>query len=554
MPVAARAALLAFQGRGSAMNRTLRRSGNLLAFVVSALGLSPASSQAETSAPGEKRPNIVFIFSDDHAYQAISAYNDPRRLLETPQIDRLAREGMRFDRCVVPNSICGPSRASVLTGKYSHRNGFYNNTNSRFDGSQTTFPKLLQAAGYQTAVIGKWHLVSDPTGFDEWHILPGQGAYYNPPMIHNGKRVQHEGYTTDLITDFSIDWLKNRDRSKPFLLMCQHKAPHREWEPALRHLGHDHDRTYPEPETLFDDYSGRGKAEHDQDMTIARTMTEKDLKLTPPPNLTSEQRKLWDAYYEPRNAAFRAARPEGKDLVRWKYQRYMHDYLGCVKAVDESVGRILKYLDDEGLAENTIVVYSSDQGFYLGEHGWFDKRWIFEESLRSPLLVRWPGLSKAGSVSARLVSNIDFAETFLDAAGLPVPSEMQGRSLVPLLKGQTPDDWRTAFYYEYYEYPVPHHVAPHYGVVTDRYKLVHFYTAEMNYWELFDLKEDPHELRSLYDDPAHATVVETLKKEVSRLRTELRVPAEPPREAYGRPAAPAGGQPAAKKAGQRTPR
>jgi arylsulfatase A-like enzyme len=534
------------------MNRTLRRSGDLLTVIVCALGLAPDPGRAEASAPGEKRPNIVFIFSDDHAYQAIGAYNDPRRLIETPQIDRLAREGMRFDRCVVPNSICGPSRASVLTGKYSHRNGFYNNTNSRFDGSQTTFPKLLHAAGYQTAVIGKWHLVSDPTGFDEWHILPGQGAYYNPPMIHNGKRVQHEGYTTDLITDFSIDWLKNRDRSKPFLLMCQHKAPHREWEPALRHLGHDHDRSYPEPETLFDDYAGRGKAEHDQDMTIARTMNEKDLKLTPPLNLTSEQRKAWDAYYEPRNAAFRAARPEGKDLVRWKYQRYMHDYLGCVKAVDESVGRILKFLDDEGLSDNTIVVYTSDQGFYLGEHGWFDKRWIFEESLRSPLLVRWPGIAKAGGVNARLVSNIDFAETFLDAAGLPVPSEMQGRSLVPVLKGQTPEDWRTAFYYEYYEYPVPHHVAPHYGVVTDRYKLVHFYEPAMNYWELFDLKEDPRELRSVYDDPAHAKVVEDLKQEVTRLRAELKVPAEPPREAYGRPTVPAGGRPAAKKAGPGT--
>lgn len=490
-------------------------------------------SQRPATAAEPRRPNIVFIFSDDHAYQAISAYNDARRLLETPNIDRLAKEGMRFDRCVVPNSICGPSRASVLTGKYSHRNGFYNNTNSRFDGSQTTFPKLLQAAGYQTAVIGKWHLVSEPTGFDEWRILPGQGIYYNPPMIHNGQREQHQGYTTDLITDFSLDWLKNRDKSKPFLLMCQHKAPHREWSPALRHLGHDGDRRYPEPPTLFDDYSGRGKAEHDQDMTIAATMTDQDLKLTPPAYLSSEQRKEWDAYYEPRNAAYRAAKPEGRDLVRWKYQRYMHDYLGCLKAVDESVGRLLKFLDDEGLAENTIVVYSADQGFYLGEHGWFDKRWIFEESLRAPLLVRWPGVAQAGVANTRLVSNIDFAETFLDAAGLPVPAEMQGRSLIPLLKGQTPADWRTSFYYEYYEYPVPHHVRPHYGVVTDRYKLVHFYAPDVNYWELFDLKEDPRELRSVYDDPAYAQTVADLKKEVVRLRDELKVPAEPPREAYG---------------------
>ena len=504
-----------------------------MAALIAACVLGSSYSPARAAEP--RRPNIVFIFSDDHAYQAISAYHEPRRLIETPHIDRLAREGIRFDRCVVPNSICGPSRASVLTGKYSHKNGFYNNTNSRFDGTQTTFPKLLRAAGYQTALVGKWHLVSDPTGFDEWRILPGQGIYYNPPMIHNGQREQHQGYTTDLITDFSLEWLKQRDKSKPFLLMCQHKAPHREWAPALRHLGHDGDRRYAEPPTLFDDYSGRGKAERDQDMTIAATMNDQDLKLTPPPYLNSEQRKAWDAYYEPRNAAFRAAKPEGRDLVRWKYQRYMHDYLGCVKAVDESVGRLLEFLDDECLAENTVVVYAADQGFYLGEHGWFDKRWVFEESLRSPLLVRWPGVTRPGTSSARLVSNVDFAETFLEAAGLPVPSDMQGRSLLPLLKGETPADWRTSFYYEYYEYPVPHHVRPHYGVVTDRYKLVHFYTPDVNYWELFDLNTDPQELRNVIDEPANARVAADLKKEVARLRTELQVPAEPPREAYGNP-------------------
>ena len=288
---------------------------------------------------GQARPNVVFIFTDDHAFQAISAYDDPRRLIETPHIDRLAREGMRFDRCIVTNSICGPSRAAVLTGKYSHRNGFYNNTNSRFDGSQTTFPKLLRAAGYQTAIFGKWHLVSDPTGFDLWQVLPGQGVYYHPPMIKNGERVILHGYTTDLITDLSLDWLRKRDKSRPFLLMCQHKAPHREWLPALRHLGHDGDRVYPEPPTLFDDYSGHGKAEHDQDMMIASTMTPHDLKLEPPSILTAEERQVWDAYYEPRNAAFRAAKLQGAELLRWKYQRYLHDYLGCVKAVDESVGR-----------------------------------------------------------------------------------------------------------------------------------------------------------------------------------------------------------------------
>jgi arylsulfatase A-like enzyme len=517
------------------MNRssnTCVASTMAMAWVVALV--SPGIRAEQPLGPTRSRqPNILFIFSDDHAFQAISAYNDPRRLIETPQIDRLAREGMRFDRCVVPNSICGPSRASVLTGKYSHRNGFYNNTNSRFDGSQTTFPKLLKSAGYQTAVIGKWHLVSDPTGFDEWQILPGQGVYYHPPMIKNGQRVRLQGYTTDLITGLSIDWLRHRDKSKPFLLMCQHKAPHREWLPALRHLGHDGDRRYPEPPTLFDDYAGRGKAEHDQDMTIAKTMNAVDLKLTPPIILAPDERRVWDAYYEPRNAAFRAANLEGQDLVRWKYQRYLHDYLGCIKAVDESVGRLLAFLDEAGLAQNTIVIYTADQGFYLGEHGWFDKRWIFEESLRAPLLVRWPGVVKPGSTNASLVSNIDFAETFLEAAGLPIPAEMQGQSLVPLLKGEAPSDWRKSFFYQYYEYPAPHHVRPHYGVVTGRFKLVRFDGPDVDEWELFDRERDPLELHNVYGETAYTTVVADLKKELDRLRAALKVPAEPPKEAYG---------------------
>lgn len=491
------------------------------------------SAQAAARAADTTRPNIVFIMTDDHAYQAIGAYNDPRKLVGTPNMDRIAREGMKFNRCIVPNSICGPCRATILTGTYNHINGFYNNTNSRFDDSQTTFPKLLQKAGYQTAMIGKWHLVSDPTGFDEWHILPGHGVYYNPQMIHNGKRVKHDGHVTDVITDLSLDWLKSRDKDKPFLLMCHHKAPHREWEPALRHLGHDGDRTYPEPPTLFDDYSGRGKAEHDQDMTIAGTMTSNDLKLVAPPQLTPEQKKVWDAYYEPRNKTYRDAKLSGDDLVRWRYNRYMHDYLGCIKGVDESVGRLLKYLDDEGLAENTIVVYTADQGFYLGEHGWFDKRWIFEESLRAPLLIRWPGVTKAGSVRDEMVSNLDFAETFLDAAGQPIPGAMQGHSLVPILKGEAPADWRKSFYYEYYEYPDPHHVRPHYGVVTDRHKLVHFYTPDVDYWELFDLKTDPLELKDVSADPANAPLVAELKTEIGRLRSQLKVPDQPPPKAYG---------------------
>jgi arylsulfatase A-like enzyme len=493
------------------------------------------------------RPNILFIFSDDHASAAISAYNDPRKLVETPSLDRLAKEGMLFRRCLVPNSICGPSRAVIQTGKYNHINGFFRNGN-RFDGSQQTMPKLMKAAGYQTAVIGKWHLESDPQGYDYWHILPGQGAYYNPPMIKMGERVQHTGYTTDIITDLALDWLKSRDKNKPFLLMAQHKAPHREWSPPLRHLGWNKDRNFPEPETLFDDYSGRGRAEHEQDMTLEKTFTLLDAKLTTPNSLNDEQRKVWNEYYEPRNKAFQEANLTGKDLVRWRYQRYMHDYLGCVLAVDESVGRLLKFLDDEGLANNTLVVYSSDQGFYLGEHGWFDKRWIYEESVTTPLLIRYPGVAKPGSTNSNLVSNLDFPETFLDVAGQPIPSDMQGASLLPILKGQTPSDWRKSFYYHYYEFPGAHSVRKHYGVVTDRYKLFHFYEPDVNYWTLIDNQTDPHELKNVYDDPQYAETRQQLHSELDRLRRDLKVPEQDPPASLA-PAQKTGGKKAGKKGG-----
>ncbi len=480
------------------------------------------------------RPNIVFIFSDDLAWQAISAYGDQRKLLETPNMDRIAREGMRFDRCLVTNSICGPSRAVLLTGKYSHLNGFYNNVNSRFDGTQQTFPKLLQQAGYSTALIGKWHLGSDPTGFDHWNILPGQGIYYNPDMIRMGKKEKQAGYVTDIITDLSIDWLKNRDKSKPFLLMCQHKAPHREWSPALRHLGWDNDRNYPEPETLFDDFSGRPQAVRNHDMGLERTIRDLDVKLAPVPGMTEPQRTEWNKYYDPRNAAYREANLTGRDPIRWRYNRYMHDYLGCVKGVDESVGRLLDLLDKENLSDNTIVICSSDQGFYLGEHGWFDKRWIFEESLRTPLMVRWPKITQPGRVNDQIVSLIDIAETLLEAARVPVPADMQGRSLVPQLAGQTPADWRKSFYYHYYEYPVPHHVRPHYGVVTDRYKLVRYYLpGHTDEWELLDRQQDPLELKNFYSDPASAQTVQELRKELERLRIEYQETDTPPRAAHG---------------------
>ncbi len=368
------------------------------------LGLASPDARA---ADAKKRPNILFLFCDDHAYQAISAYQEVSayglNLNQTPNIDRLAKEGMRFDNCYVTNSICGPCRAVIQTGKYSHLNGFLCNGN-KFDGTQQTFPKLLQKAGYQTAVIGKWHLGTHmaPQGYDYAEVLIGQGPYYNPPMLRNGEKTRHTGYTTEIITDLALDWLKNqRDQDKPFMLMCQHKAPHRNWQPGPDYLHLYDDVTIPEPDTLFDDYATRGTPAKAQDMTIEVTMNDNDLKLNPPRNLTPEQKAKWDAAYEPKNKAFREANLQGKDLVRWKYQRYMKDYLRCIAAVDDNVGRMLKYLDDTGLADNTIVIYSSDQGFYLGEHGWFDKRWMYEESLRTPLLVRWPGVVKAGSTNGR---------------------------------------------------------------------------------------------------------------------------------------------------------
>jgi arylsulfatase A-like enzyme len=516
--------------------RNIRNTRNPLILPSLSAGVLLLASTA--GAAESRRPNIVFIFSDDHATSTISAYGDGRRLVDTPQLDRIAREGMRFDRCLVTNSICGPSRATVLTGLYNHLNGFVNNSNCTFDGSQTTFPKLLRSAGYQTALIGKWHLKSDPTGFDFWQILPGQGNYYNPPMIRNGEKINMEGYVTDIITDLSLDWLRQRDNARPFLLMIQHKAPHREWYPALRHLDADHDRVYAEPPTLFDDYSGRGPAVREQDMSLARTLEPADSKLAPTRKagrLTPAQQAEWDRYYEPRNARFHAENPQGDDLIRWKYQRYMHDYTATIRGVDENIGRVLDHLEKSGLAENTIVIYSSDQGFFLGEHGWFDKRWIYEESLRTPFLVRWPGMIKPGSTSRAIVSTLDFAPTLLEVAGVPVPAEMQGRSLVPLFRGKTPADWRRAFYYEYYEYPAPHRVWPHEGVVTDQYKLVHFYApGRESYWELFDLATDPHELASVHGKPAYQSVQKELEGDLARLKSELKVPDKIPPAWFGK--------------------
>jgi arylsulfatase A-like enzyme len=441
----------------------------------------------------DQRPNILFIYSDDHAQHAISAYGSA--INQTPQIDRLAREGMLFTNSFVTNSICGPARATVLTGKYSHRNGFAQNDQS-FDGDQPTVPKMLRQAGYQTAIIGKWHLNSDPQGFDHWFVLPGQGLYEDPWFLDNGTRIKVPGYVTDIITERSIEWLsQGRDKSKPFLLMCQHKAPHRNWQPAPRHAAMFADADVPKPVTFDDDWKNRSPAAADTTMTIEHHLTPNDVKGEAPEGLDAEQRK------------------------NWLYQRYIKDYLRCIAAVDESVGRVLDWLDESGLADNTIVIYSSDQGFYLGDHGWYDKRWMYEESLRTPMLVRWPGKVVANSECDAMVLNLDLAETFLDLAGLPIPADMQGQSLVPWLTGKTPTDWRQSMYYRYYEFPEPHHVQPHFGVRTKTHKLIRY--PDIDAWEMFDLAADPHELHSIHASPEHAELRAELERELLRLQKEF---------------------------------
>ena len=443
-------------------------------------------------ADAPKRPNILYIMADDHSAHAISAYGS--KINKTPNIDRIATGGVRFANCFVTNSICTPSRAAILTGKYAHINGVP--VFNRFDGSQPTLAKYLQAAGYHTGMIGKWHLGSDPTGFDSWNILPGQGAYVNPVFITKDGRTKHTGYCTDLITDFSLDFLTNRPKDKPFFLMCHHKAPHRPWVPDEKHAKLFENVQVPEPETFHDDYATRSAAAKEATMRIDRDLTSADLKRKPPDSLSD------------------------LDLKKWKYQRYMRDYLACVASVDDNVGRVLDYLDANGLADNTIVIYTSDQGFFLGDHNWFDKRFMYEESLRMPLLVRWPGTVKPRTVSDGMVINVDFAPTLLAAAGLPVPADVQGRSFLPLLKGETPADWRTSMYYRYYHYPMHHKVQPHYGVRTEKHKLIYF--NKIDEWELYDLTKDPREVKNVYADPANAELVKKLKEELYRLKKELK--------------------------------
>ncbi|NOG55826.1 MAG: sulfatase [Planctomycetes bacterium] len=486
-------------------------------FLATAVNPEPARGQDDEDA-GAARPNILFVFADDHATAAISAYGSA--LIKTPNIDRLAKQGIMFTNCHVTNAICAPSRAVILTGKHSHLNGIMTN-GEVFDGAQQTFPKLMQTAGYQTAVFGKWHLKSAPTGFDDYEVLIGQGPYYNPTMRTPTGEVQYEGYTTDIITDRVLNFLQEeRDPDKPFVVMYQHKAPHRNWQPNIQHLHLFDDVTMPEPPTLFDDYEGRASGAKHTEMTIANHMFPSDVKLEPPGYLTAAQLEAWQAAYGPKNAEYEAANLSGDDLTRWRYQRYIKDYLRAITSVDENLGRVLDYLDESGLADNTVVIYSSDQGFFLGEHGWYDKRWMYEESARMPFLVRWPaGIEKeiVGNTCELLVQNLDFAPTFLDLAGIEIPTDMQGLSLVPLLYGERDrETWRDSIYYHYFEYPAVHMVPRHYGVRTERYKLIRYY--ELDEWELFDLEKDPDELTSVYDDPGYEDVVNVLTEELYRLQ------------------------------------
>ena len=497
---------------------------------VKAAGLAslawPAVPLAAVTRGAGRRPNIIFIMSDDHASQAVGCYG--RGLNRTPSIDRIAREGARFDRCFCTNGICAPSRAVILTGQHSHLNGVRDNTDV-FDGGQPTFPKILRAAGYETALFGKWHLKSDPTGFDHWAILPDQGDYYNPDFIEMGQTSRRHGYVTDLLTDMAADFLEARQAgSKPFLMMLHHKAPHRNWQPAERHFHLYDDAAFPEPPTLFDDYATRSRAAFEQEMTIREHMTlESDLKLGPPPErMDGPQREAWEKAFGPKREAFRRETPTGDALVRWKYRRYLQDYLACIAAVDESVGRVLDVLDTTGLASDTLVVYTSDQGFFLGEHGWFDKRFMYEESLRMPLLMRFPGRIAPGSVNTDMMTNLDFAPTFLDVAGLGKPPAMQGRSFRPMLLGRRPAGWPDSVYYHYYEFPAVHMVKRHYGIRTTRYKLIHFY-EDIDAWELYDLEKDPLEIHNVAADPAYAAIRRGLERELSRLRAFYR-DAEPP--------------------------
>ena len=507
-----------------------------VAGMVALSAVTTACQQADKQE--KKQYNIVYIMTDDHTAQMMSCYDT--RYMETPNLDRIANEGVRFTNSFVANSLSGPSRACMITGKHSCGNKFYDNTTCVFDSAQQTFPKLLQKAGYQTAIIGKWHLESLPSGFDYWQIVPGQGDYYNPNFItQQNDTIQKHGYITNIITDDAIDWMEHKcDDKKPFCLFIHHKAIHRNWMADTCNLALYEDKTFPLPDNFFDDYEGR-EAAAAQEMSIVKDMDMiYDLKMLRPDKnsrlktlyesflgrMDTAQRAAWEKFYGPIIEDFYKKNPQGKDLANWKFQRYMRDYMKTVKSLDDNVGRVLDYLKEKGLLENTLVVYTSDQGFYMGEHGWFDKRFMYEESFRTPLLIRYPGGVK-GDIP-EMVQNIDHAATFLQLAGAPVPEDIQGDSYLPLLKGEKPKDWRTSLYYHFYEYPAEHAVKRHYGVRTDRYKLIHFYN-DIDEWELYDLQTDPMEMHNLYNEPGHEALIDSLRAELTKLQVQYDDPIRP---------------------------
>ncbi|MDP6763109.1 MAG: sulfatase [Planctomycetota bacterium] len=506
-------------------------------WAVTAIAAASFGQAASPASEGRDGPNIILIYADDHAQRAIGCYGSP--LVSTPNIDRLAAEGVRFTQSFVANSICAPARATVLTGLHSRANGQTTNGGG-FDDELPTWPKLLGAAGYETAMIGKWHLPTDPSGFDHWVIA--RGGYYNPDLVRPGSRERATGYTTEVLWDEALSWLEGRaDSEEPFVLWWSHAAVHRTWMPGPSWHGLHAEGAHPEPATLFDDYSGRSPAAAAAQMRIAEDLFRAyDLKLPPTgegvldaraaamlERLTGDQRRAWEEAYAAPNAAFAAERPEGDDLVRWKYQRYVADYLRCVSALDDAVGRLVDWLDEAGLAEDTVVIYTSDQGFFLGEHGWYDKRWIYEPSFATPLIVRWPGRAEAGTTCSELVQNIDLAPTLLALGGVDVPGSMHGVSLRPLIEGVHLFTWRREVYYEYFQRDsgrLSHTVAPHYGLRTQRHKLLH--VPDHDFWELYDLHLDPDETTNLYADPAHAALVATLAPRLATLRERYGGPAD----------------------------
>jgi len=473
---------------------------------------------------GSVKPNIIFILTDDHATNAISAYNDRfKEIAPTPNIDRIANNGAILTNAFSTNAICGPSRASIITGKYSHINKYYKNyQGGNFDGSQWTYPKALQNGGYQTALFGKWHLASEPQGFDfyKYHIAHGeQGVYWDPTYNENGIPKKEKGYATNITTDFALDWLKNVKKDAPFCLLLQYKAPHREWAPDKKYESLYENQDLPYPDTFNDDYAGREQTAGDTHMTMD-FLNRRDLKITPPDSLEGKQLRKWLDYgNNPEEVVYPNIKLKGEDLKAWKYQRYIKDYLATIKSVDDNIGRVLNYLKEHDLEENTIIIYASDQGFFLGDHGWFDKRFMYEESMRMPFIIRYPKVIKPKTVVTDIISNIDIAPTVLDMAGISKPNDVQGKSFYKNLVGKTPKNWRQSMYYHYYEYPFWHHVQPHYGIRNERYKLIHFY-YDIDVWEFYDLEKDPSELKNLIHSKKHSSIINKLKKELYILKKD----------------------------------